>query len=311
MGLGLETGCLLPLDISLPAETLETLASESAGLSHASYTYSGHQWALASDAAMQASSYRPDLLTLPFPETWSDVVRLGEALRREGRFMALPLCPTDAICSFVTLCASHGSRVGNEDRFVDSSVGMEALRLLVDFVRVSHERSLDWNPIQMLDHMSQTDEIAYCPLNFCYTNYSRDSFAPKLVKHRDIPGISGAILGGAGIAVSSQTNHPHEAAAYAAWLCSAEVQKSLYVENGGQPGNRLAWLDDRANELTHNFFRNTIATLDHAFLRPRHKGWVRFQEQAGELINRMLRENSSVERCLSQLSELYNATLDL
>ena len=62
VGLAAETGCLLALDTTITPDVLKTLAQQSAGPSHASYFYAGHQWAFAIDAAMQASVYRPDLV---------------------------------------------------------------------------------------------------------------------------------------------------------------------------------------------------------------------------------------------------------
>jgi multiple sugar transport system substrate-binding protein len=304
MGLGLHAQCLVPLDSYLSAETLETLAEQSAGLSHASYTYEGHQWALANDAAMQTSYYRPDLLNAPLPQDWDAVIRLGEQVRARNQWVAIPLCPTDAICSFLSLCASHDAPLGQE-QFVERGTALHVLQFMRDLYRVSHPQSADWNPIRLLDAMSHTDEIVYCPLSFCYTNYARNGFAPHLILFHDIPSVRGAILGGAGIAVSALSKHPEAACAYAAWISSAEVQKTLYLESGGQPGNRIAWEDEQANALTHNFFRDTRATLDAAYLRPRFYGWHIFQEQAGVLIHRMLIDGGSPEQTYGQLNHLY------
>jgi multiple sugar transport system substrate-binding protein len=304
MGLALQSNCLLPLDKHLAPDVLSTLAAQSAGLSHDSYTYSGHQWALANDAAMQASAYRPDLLDAPFPQDWREVVRLGEQMRAQDRWIALPLCPTDAVCSFLSLCASLGAPPDGGSTLVERAVGMEALDMLLALHRVGHPDAASWNPIRMLDRMSSTDEVAYCPLSFCYTNYARSGYAAHLVRFHTIPGIKGGLLGGAGIAVSAYTRYPAEACAYAAWISSADVQRGLYVEAGGQPGNRVAWEDDHANDITHNFFRDTRPTLDAAYLRPRWYGWHLFQEQAGELIHAMLLRGS-IGNCFDDLTALY------
>lgn len=53
---------LLPLDALAPASFLEDQAAQSVGLSHASYSFGGHHWALAIDAATPVCGYRPDLL---------------------------------------------------------------------------------------------------------------------------------------------------------------------------------------------------------------------------------------------------------
>jgi multiple sugar transport system substrate-binding protein len=59
----------------LPKRFLEQQKLQTAGPSFRSYTYGGHQWALAVDAAAQVSAYRPDLLRHP-PTTWPDVLTL-------------------------------------------------------------------------------------------------------------------------------------------------------------------------------------------------------------------------------------------
>lgn len=306
VGLAAEAGCLLPLDSCLDQQTLAVLAGQSAGPSHASYTYAGRQWALAIDAAMQAAAYRPDLLGEPLPENWADVLDLGRRLRQQGQAIAIPLAPTDAICSFLSLAANSGDPPGSRPgRLVEPETGRQALELLRALAEAAHPGSLDWNPIGLLDHMGQADDVVYCPLTFCYTNYARSGYQPYLVRFHTIPGITGALLGGAGFAVSARCRQPEAACAYGAWLNSAEVQRSFYLENGGQPGNIIAWRDPAANRLTHNFFADTLPTLEGAYLRPRHNGFVAFQEAAGFIIHAFLRDGTGVEDCFEELSKLY------
>jgi multiple sugar transport system substrate-binding protein len=309
-GLAAATGALLPLDCCLSNEVLQTLAYESAGPSHVSYSYAGHQWALAVDTAMQAAVYRPDLLDGPLPQSWGDVLALGKRLRRDSRSIAVPLVPTDCLCCFVTICANLGSPPGLDGNLIDDDTGLAALELLIQLQHLCHPQSLAWNPIYMLDHMSSADDVVYCPMTFCYINYSRDGYAPHLLRFTSIPGVRGSILGGAGYAVSARCKHPSEACEYGAWLCSAEIQRTLYVNAGGQPGNRVAWIDDDANALTHDFFRNTLPTLESAYLRPRHNGFVDFQIEAGDIIHAMLRNGTSAANCLKLLRARYAATKD-
>lgn len=305
VGMAAEAGYLLPLDACLDPGVLDTLAQQSAGPSHASYSYAGHQWALAVDAAMQASAYRPDQLDRPLPSVWEDVLALAEDLRRAGRWMAIPLVPTDCICSFLTLCASLGDPPGQGKELVSRETGRAALIWLVEAARLSHPDSLTWNPILMLDHMSRTDDVIYCPLSFCYTNYARDGYAPHRVRFANIPGVKGSLLGGAGFAVSAQCAYPQTACDYGAWLCSAAIQGGLYVEHGGQPGNALAWTSDEPNRITNGFFRETWDTLRQAYVRPRQRGFVIFQEAAGRAIHALLRGENTVDGCLGELIDRY------
>jgi multiple sugar transport system substrate-binding protein len=309
VGLAASTGCLLPLDDWLSSDTLHILAMQSAGPSHASYFYGGHQWGLAIDAALQTAVYRAALLDSPLPQTWQDVISMGERVRAQGRSVALPLAPTDAVCSFLSLCASLGAPPGQHDQLVPAEVGLQALLLLRDIKAVAHPHSLDWNPIHILDHMSSADDIVYCPLTFCYTNYSRGGYQPHLLTFTTIPGVRGAILGGTGFAVSSNCAHPQAACDYGAWMCNAAVQRGCYIEAGGQPGNVIAWRDTVANTLTNNFFANVLPTLEQSYVRPRHAGFPLFQEAAGNLIHDFLRSDTDPGKCVDELGALYKQNL--
>lgn len=312
VGLAAKTGCLAPLDDLLPRNTLDRLAAESAGPSHASYFYRGRQWALAVDTAMQASCRRDDLLGPGWeqPHTWDDVAPAAARLRGHGLSMAIPLAPTDAICSFISLCAGLGEPAGRGERWVSEATGSRALGLLASWGALAHPACLSWNPIAMLDAMSTGDDIAYCPLTFCYTNYSRQGFRATPIRFGTIPGVTGSILGGAGIAVSARSEHRQAAAEYAAWICSAEIQRTLYVREGGQPGNVAAWRDAEANRLTGGFFRNTLPTLEGAHVRPRYAGWPSFQEEAGNVIHAFLAAGGEdPSRCLARLDDLYRQSL--
>src|SRR5688500_7546033 len=82
VGCAAATNCVLPLDKYLSAEFLEDQARNSTGLSHQSYHYKGHQWALAIDAATPAASYRPDLLQqskIALPQSWEEVLQLAKS----------------------------------------------------------------------------------------------------------------------------------------------------------------------------------------------------------------------------------------
>ena len=87
------------------------------------------------------------------------------------------------------------------------------------------------------------------------------------------------------------------------------MQRGLYVEHGGQPGNGLAWTDDDANRMTNGFFHDTWDTLRQAYVRPRHSGFVNFQEAAGRAIHGLLRGENTVDGCLRELIDLYALNL--
>ncbi|MCL4221691.1 MAG: hypothetical protein KJZ65_10035 [Phycisphaerales bacterium] len=301
---------LLPLDAWIAPDDLKALAAQSAGPSHGSYTLAGHQWGLANDGAMQAGSRRPDLGAFDWPRDWDSAIALGKDLARTSAWLAIPLAPTDAVCSFISLCAGRDGMNEPAERFVTHDVGLWAFDVLQRLLAVAHPQSPHWNPIAMYDHMSTHDEVAFCPLAFCYTNYSRAGFRPHRLAFGPVPQQRGSILGGAGFGVSARCQHPQEACAYGRWLCSAEVQRGLYVRHGGQPGNIEAWRDVEADQLTGGFFSGTREVIETAFVRPRHIGWPAFQEWAGNVIRRTLLERTDHAACLRELEDRYQQSLE-
>jgi multiple sugar transport system substrate-binding protein len=309
VGIAAASGCLWPLDGLIDGDVLAALADQSAGPSHASYRYGGRQWALAVDAAMQTSSYRKGMLPAPLPRDWPAVLELARRLRSRGLWIAVPLVPTDAVCCFLTLCAGAGAGLREGEGFVDQAVGRRVLSLLRALVEAAHPDSLEWNPIALYEAMSTGEEIAYCPIAFCYSNYARNGYRPNLLEFADLPGVRGSLLGGAGIAVTTSCSEPAVAAEFAAWVCGSAVQRGLYTASGGQPGNLTAWLDERCNSLTNGFFSGILATLRGAYLRPRDQGFVSYQEYAGRRIHQFLGaadgSDEEVESCFADLTRAY------
>lgn len=311
--------CFLALDEFVPEQTLETLARQSVGRSHLSYKYNGHQWALAIDAASHVSACRVDLLqrrNLAVPRSWDGVVDLARNLRHAGETaMAVPLIPVDSLMCLYTLCASAGEDPFSLDdqRVVSRETGLRALDQMRQLLPLLHPESLNWNPIQVLDRMSHTDEVSYCPWLFGYSNYSRPGYARFQCQFTNIPTLSGglsqgAILGGAGLAVTSGCANPSVAVDYACFVASAECQRSVYFESGGQPGNIEAWRDPAVNRVSSDFFLNTLETLTHSYVRPRYPGYIHFQTQAGLLVHGYLRKGGHAGHLLDELDHLHRAT---
>ncbi len=306
VGLAAREGCLQPFDAVVPSEFLHLQHEQSVGPSHRSYEYAGHQWALAVDAAAQVSAFRPDLLDGP-PVDWDSVTELA---LRDGQRIAIPLTPTDAFASFMSLCANGGEPpFVHEDRIVSRDAGLHALSFLQRLGGLVNGVSFTLDPPGVLEMMSTTDEIAYAPLLFGYSNYSRPGFRPKPVRFADIPssgeGPTGSLLGGAGIAISSRCGDVRAAADYSMWVCQPEVQRGLYFESGGQPGNRVAWLDAGVNRKSGDFFTRTLATLTSAYLRPRYDGYVAVQSACGKIIREGLMSGGDLEKVYAELNSCY------
>lgn len=291
-------------------------AKNSVGRSWDSYWYDGGLWALPIDAATQVASYRADLmseLSSDVPNTFAEVTALAKAARAGGKFIIVPACPTDAISLFFTLTANTGHPITEDaDPFVDTSVAENILELLHELIAAAHPRSVDSNPIQVYDFMVRSSDAVYCPYAFGYSNYSRQG-AGTTLKFTNAPaagqsGCAGTMLGGTGVAISSATQHPQEALTYARWLVSTEHQSGTYFKQGGQPGSLAAWTDPQVNAASNNFFRDTLLTLQTAYVRPRFDGFVRFFEAAGIEINRCLRGECKDEQLIDFLNRRYATT---
>ncbi len=316
VGLAAADGCLIPLDEHIDDAYLAEQTANSVGNSYLSYEYGGHHWALAIDAAAQVSSYRADLLEqADVPRTWEAVVALARKLKAGAKqWVAVPICPIDSLMCLFSIAASLGEDpCATPEVFVSREIGRRALALLTELAALSHPKSLDWNPIMMYNVMGSTDEVVYCPLAFGYSNYGRRGYTRHLISFTNVPTQSvtprGAILGGTGYAISRHCQHLDVAVDYGIFVASPAVQKGIYFDSGGQPGHRGAWLDERVNALSNHFFKNTLHTLDNAYLRPRYNGYMAFQEASWYATHDYLRRGGSPDALLDKLDTLYRNSL--
>jgi multiple sugar transport system substrate-binding protein len=300
-GMAAASGCLLPLD----GPRADAFRGQTVGGSHETYHYAGHQWALAIDAATQVAARRAGALDA-WPTAWSDVL----ALAREGRVL-WPLAPVHAMMSFYTLSANAGSPCATEgDRLIDRAAGEQTLATLRELAALVPAECFTMNPIAVFERMAIDDRFAYSPLIYGYVSYATDGFRPTRIEFGNIAGLTrgdvrGSALGGTGIAVSAKSDYRLEATAVAFDLASADTQRTLYASSGGQPAHRVAWNDDAVNVATHGCYRNTIATLDAAYIRPRFDGYIGFQQAAGEILVQGLRGSIAPRATVTRINEVF------
>ena len=282
-GRAAATRCLTPLDELIDRSALDELRAGAIGPSHDSYDYAGHQWGLATDAACQVSAVRDELLDgEPAPTTWGAVLEL--ARRRPGA-VALPLSPPHAISSWLSISAAHAA-----EPFADRTVSEAATATLAELARLGPAEALGWEPPDILGRQTTTDEIACVPLTYGYSTYS--SAAERPCRFADVPAVDGvprgAVLGGAGLAVSAASSQPGPAAEFAAWASGGEAQREIVARTGGQPGHRSAWDDPELDRISGGFYSGTRASIDGAWVRPREEWWPVLQLDAGRLLTENL-----------------------
>jgi multiple sugar transport system substrate-binding protein len=308
-GFAAKTNSILPFDQYLSKEFLSDQEVNTVGHSYESYHYDGHQWALAIDAATPVAASRPDLLEkhgLSLPKTYDDLL----ALAKKGG-VAFPAIPIDSLMTFYTFCCSLGEDpCQQEDKVISEATGIKALKMYRELALHIDEACFNRNPIQTYEAMTLSDDIAYCPFAYGYSNYSRDGYASKLLYFHDMITLDGATnlrssLGGTGLAVSANCKHVDVAMKYAEYAASPQCQQGLYTDNGGQPGHLSAWTNEHTNEITHNYFNNTLPALQRAYLRPRYFGHMFFQDHAGDVVRDYLMDGGDELQILDRLNDLY------
>src|SRR3954453_11858269 len=314
MGQVAQEGCFLPLDEHFTPVQLQELERDSVGASYRSYNFEDHQWALPVDAAAQVAGYRADLLQangFKVPQTWEEVLSLAKF--RRG-FVTPALSPLDSLMCFFTMCANLGEPPFKQNgKVVSREIGEQVLERLRVLAEHAADGALSANPIAIWERMSSSDDIAYCPLAFGYSNYARNGYRSKLISFGLIPssgrGPVGATLGGAGLAISQNCKHQDVALEYAFWVAGKNCQRTVYVDSGGQPASKTAWLDRHANEVTNGYFAATLPVLENAWLRPRFAGFEEFQVEALRAVSQFLKIEKSCRETLAGLEELYGNVL--
>ncbi len=314
VGYAAQKGPLLPLDEHLPAPYLNDQSAHSVGVSHASYHFGGHQWALAIDAACPVAFWREDLLArlgVSVPQSWEELL----ALAQRGH-VEIPAAPINCLMNFYSFCVALGEAPFlAPPRLVSREVGRVALAHLRTLLSACAPGCWERNPIASHDRVAAAEntQLAYCPLAYGYSNYARPGYAAHRLSFGAPPPFStgplATTLGGTGLALSAFRPHRSTALAYAAYAASGSVQRTLHTAAGGQPGHRSAWVDPEANRLTHDYFRATLPTLDGAYLRPRYCGYMEFQEKGGPILHQALRGAIPDDTALDALDSLYAASL--
>ncbi len=305
VGAVVADGCLLPIDLHAETESLLRLEGETVGKSFASYRLGGLQWALPIDAATQVQAIRPDLQPAP-ARRWDEVMTVA----RDGAVL-WPLRPPHVLMGFFTLSANLGDPCAvTKGPLVSRKTGLAVLQALQALADLVDPACHAMDPIAALNALAVSSRHRIIPLTYLYAPYARDGYRPHRIAFHDIPAIGpggpiGSALGGTGIAISARTQHPDLCTRFALWLASSEVQRGLYSANNGQPGNARAWGDAAVNAAVGNAYANTRLTHEAAWLRPRHKGYMAFQEEGSQIVLEAITGRTSHAAALDALDQRF------
>jgi multiple sugar transport system substrate-binding protein len=289
-------------DLVTPAQ-LDLLEATSVGESHDSYLYKGKHWALAIDTAAQVSAFRPDKADRS-PVFWYEVFELAKQKQ-----LLWAHKPVDAFSTFATLMAQKDAPLEGNVHFINQETALDVLEFMVELASLVPDFCATSNPIDIAEALSSGDDFAYGVCMYGYSNYSRKGFRKNTLIYDDLPSFdgkaTGSQLGGAGVAVSSKSKNPKAAAEAAMLLSLPEIQATTYGLGGGQPGNLIAWKDNVLNGVSHNFFRNTLRTLENAWVRPRVLGWPDVQYQSSLIIHKCLVEKKVSKKDVEEIASMY------
>ncbi|CAO3439588.1 carbohydrate ABC transporter substrate-binding protein [Azospirillum doebereinerae] len=301
--------CLVPLEDLFPEAEIAAWERNSIGPSLASYRFGGRHWALPLDAATQVTAFRADLTGGPAPVTWDGVAALSERAP-----VALSLAGPHACLSFLSMAAAFGEppAVADPNQLVSAETGRRVLDLMALLAGRTPDSVRGRNPIGLLAHMARHDDVALCPLVYGYVTYAAPADpADKPIAFADAPratadGRPGSTLGGTGIGVSIRCEVTPALRDHLRWLLGAEAQAGFIPDHDGQPSRRAAWHDDRVNARWGGFYRNTAATLEAAYVRPRHDGYIAFQAAASAILRDGLAGGEPHAAILARLQRRYS-----
>ncbi|HEV2327847.1 MAG TPA: ABC transporter substrate-binding protein [Verrucomicrobiae bacterium] len=312
-GFAFERKLVKDLKLLLPQTAFNHWSQNSIGSTFDSYHYNGRLLALPIDAATPAPGWRPDLLEragVPPPTVWSEAVALA---RR--KYALIPAFNADLFLHYLMLLKGLGANpCSDPGELAPHDVMRTALDLLRELTEPMPPEIYNWNPIQVAERMTTTNDFAWNAFAYTYNNYARPGFARARLRFGNLISLEPngprlrSVLGGSGVAVSAQCRNPEIALDYASFTADATVQRTLYVNAGGQPSHSSAWNDPAADALTGGFFSGTKTTQEEAFVRPRYSGYVPLQTTGGTALRETLRDGRSANATLDKLDELYRAS---
>jgi len=289
--------CLRPLEDIFTPDEIAGWARDCIGPSLASYRFAGRHWALPLDAATQVMAVQPGG---DIPQTWDEVLAFDGPV-------ALSLSGPHAALSFQSICVALGERpaLKNPDVLISEAAGLTALDIMQRLTDKSPLSVCEKNPIGILQHMVDHNDVVLCPLIYGYVNYANKlTFANA---PRGAGGI-GSTLGGTGIGISKRCEITQPLLDHLRWLMSPQAQTGFIPAHDGQPSLRVAWQDAVVNARWGDFYRNTFDTLEAAYVRPRHNRAIAFQTAASQAIRDTLYAQRPHDQLLTQLQTLYAGT---
>ncbi|MEL7132292.1 MAG: carbohydrate ABC transporter substrate-binding protein [Pseudomonadota bacterium] len=297
IGEAVVENCLIPLENLYPTETLTTWEAQSIGPSFASYRWDARHYALPLDVATHVMAHRPDMV--PAPTSWEMIENIAKT-----RPVALSLGGPHALLKLISVAAGEGHVAGGPD-FLPDAVALPVLDRLGRLARNAPPGTANLNPIQLLERMTHSDDIALIPLIFGYVTYARGPRPIRFTNTLRTDAGRGGVLGGTGICFSRNTQPSQDLLDHIAWLMQPDTQRGFIPDHGGQPSACVAWADPQVNAAWGDFYANTRATAETALLRPRFDGFPAFTNRASAALRQGFADGTRPDPLLTTLRALW------
>lgn len=163
------------------------------------------------------------------------------------------------------------------------------------------------NPIGILNHMTQHDDVRLVPLVYGYVNYTRAG-----LRFADAPtGTSGigSTLGGTGIGISTRCRVTPELLAHLRWLLDEIAQRDFIPAHDGQPSRRSAWHDPAVNSAWGDFYTSAAQTIESAYVRPRYSGYIAWQSAASAYLREALEFRTPAHIVVDHLNTTHRQSI--
>jgi multiple sugar transport system substrate-binding protein len=261
-----------------PEQLARTAREGRLGAAVESAFYAGRLWAAPFTTNTQLLWYRTDRVPRP-PQTWDEMIDMAESLGDTGRIQAQGERYEGLTVFFVSLLASAGGSVLDEESGAPAlaeAPTREALRILR---RLAESPASDPGLAGAREdqtRMAFESGGSSFMLNYSYVWPSARANAPEIAEHMGWarwpavqPGRPSRVtIGGINLAVGAFSKHPQLALRAAACISSEEHQR-LAAERGGMPPTTAALYDDPRVRATFPFADLLRETLEDAAQRPR------------------------------------------
>jgi multiple sugar transport system substrate-binding protein len=303
LGAAVAGDALVPVADVVDTVDLAGWQEESIAATWSSYTVDDVLWALPLDAATQATVYRADLLAEP-PRRWEDVAELS-------RSKPVALCLGGPHAGLMLLAMAAERRPGRTT-LLDADRTAAAIDLLRRLWRSVDREASGLDPIGLHDLLATTDDLACCPLTYTYAVYgSTESGRPLSWSPAPTFGTAGweaaSVLGGTGLAVSARAlDRPEALRSVVRQLMNPRVQLDVVAPRGGQPAVRSVWDSAAADAAVNGHYSGTRESLDGAYVRPRHNGWIAFQDELSHRVREALTTTTPTDQVATDLEHAYS-----